>query len=1630
MKTTEPTSQPTDVDSPLSFVNSNHTHTAANTSSSARAANHLTGGDMETDLLADQPHGAFSTTNLGDIDRTAADEEVNDINTAVLAAESSGEEPEAEDDIPKSLGNSSQKRHLQAAKFNSWFSKQAEQLHKEESESAQKEVDDEDRSARFLFGQHESTVIIDDPREYQLELFERAKQRNTIAVLDTGSGKTLIAVLLLKHILDQELENRALGNLPRISFFLVDCVTLVFQQHAVLECNLDQKVERFCGEMGCDFWSKGTWERHFSENMVIVCTAQVLYDCLMHAFISMDQINLMIFDEAHHAKKDHAYARIIKDFYIAGSDGALRPKIFGMTASPVDAKVDVVQAAKQLETMLHSQIATTSDLSLLQTMVHRPQEQVAQYEVLAAPFETDLYRRLKAAYGGIDVLARSFRIAKDASSELGSWCADLLWSFVLAEAEGAKLEAKTERLFLSREVKNQSVEALDEDIAYLREAREIIRNHQFREPQSNELDLSSKVRLLRDYLVQRFKAPTEDKCIVFVQKRYTARALAELFQHIGPPHLRVGVLTGTRTGDAVDLNVSFHRQTIILMKFRKGTINCLFATSIAEEGLDIPDCNLVIRFNLFSTLIQYIQSRGRARHANSKYIHMIEKGNREHLQAVTEVLAGESVMRSFCESLPAERLLQGNDCDIGEVLARDMNRRVCVTKSGAKLTYGSSLAVLAHFTSCLNQDPGYTPKANYILEFKDGKYVCEVVLPEASPVRSAIGRPAQRKSLARRSAAFEACLLLWKGKYIDENLLPVFRKRLPAMRNAQLALSMKKTSAYGMRTKPDIWARTVGTNPKEMYVTVVELEDPSMLRGPYQPVAILTRTKLPTFPRFPLHFDAGSHCKVINTPMDTKLDVTSENLSLISDFTLRIFQDIFNKTYESDISRIPYWIIPLKVCRQVTSGENPESLVDWDILRFVQENHELLWNDDTPHSFFENRFVVDPGDGGRRFFTVAVAPGLKPLDAVPVGAPPAKNMNNILEYSSSLWRATRAKVKFRVDQPVIEANRIMHRRNWLDEITEKEKDVQTRCYICPQPLKISALPTSVAAMSLLFPAIVFRFESYLICLDACELLHLDIKPELALEALTKDSDNTEEHQGEQIHFQRGMGKNYERLEFLGDCFLKMATSISLYTQCPDNDEFEYHVRRMLLVCNKNLFNTALDLKLYEYIRSQGFSRRLWYPQEPKLLKGKGTKQGKDSHKQSLGDKTIADVCEALIGAALLSHFDTGNVDNAVRAVTKLVNSKDHDLVRWEDYYTLYTKPAYQIAPSSQSQLDLARQLKEKHDYQFQHPRLLRSAFQHPSYPFSWEKIPSYQRLEFLGDSLLDMACVNFLFSRFPNRDPQWLTEHKMAMVSNRFLGAVCVRLGFHKHLRHNGSGKLQSQIQEYVTEIQEAEKEANGAPDYWVHLKSPPKALPDVVEAYIGAVFVDSEFNYKEVERFFEAHIRCFFEDMSIYDTFANNHPTTFLSNLLTLSFNCTSFRLLAREMPPLPGGTSSSASGGGGASQVIAAVMIHDDIVAEGRASSGKYAKVKASSNALELLRGLAPFEFRKMYHCDCKPVEDDDGEDTAATAAGVDEDGGRGGSLTRDAAPGSNGERKQQHQQQHQQLSGIEGIEIGTAI
>ncbi len=224
--------------------------------------------------------------------------------------------------------------------------------------------------------------------------------------------------------------------------------------------------------------------------------------------------------------------------------------------------------------MLHSQIATTSDLSLLRMSISRPDESLAIYGRLAHAYDTPLCCSLKAKFGDLEVLSKFFRNAREATSQLGEWCADHLWRFVLDEEQALKVERKMERKF-NRNTGNHPVEMLDAELARLKEAKEMAKSWTFAQPGLSENSMSPKVLLLHQYMSLIFEKPSDAKCIIFVKHRYTARLLAQLFSHIGSPNLRLDLLIGTRTGDVGDISFSFRQQVLTLMKFKKGDINCL-----------------------------------------------------------------------------------------------------------------------------------------------------------------------------------------------------------------------------------------------------------------------------------------------------------------------------------------------------------------------------------------------------------------------------------------------------------------------------------------------------------------------------------------------------------------------------------------------------------------------------------------------------------------------------------------------------------------------------------------------------------------------------------------------------------------------------------------------------------------------------------------------------------------------------------------------------------------------------------------------------------------------------------------------------------------------------------------------
>jgi endoribonuclease Dicer len=215
-----------------------------------------------------------------------------------------------------------------------------------------------------------------------------------------------------------------------------------------------------------------------------------------------------------------------------------------------------------------------------------------------------------------------FRSSLATSAEIGSWGADHFWKLALGEEEQIhRVEGRLQRDNQPKYDGEGYQTVCDADMKLLKEAIQVISNHHFCKPTVDGGNLSQKVLCLRLALLHYFERPSSHRCIVFVSRRSTARLLSLIFQHpdIGGPHLRPGLLTGLSAGSA-DMTLSFRKQIMTMQKFRKGEVNCLvciltslpllwtdlfqFATSVAEEGLDIPDCNMVIRYLTFRPFVR------------------------------------------------------------------------------------------------------------------------------------------------------------------------------------------------------------------------------------------------------------------------------------------------------------------------------------------------------------------------------------------------------------------------------------------------------------------------------------------------------------------------------------------------------------------------------------------------------------------------------------------------------------------------------------------------------------------------------------------------------------------------------------------------------------------------------------------------------------------------------------------------------------------------------------------------------------------------------------------------------------------------------------------------------------------
>ena len=137
-----------------------------------------------------------------------------------------------------------------------------------------------------------------------------------------------------------------------------------------------------------------------------------------------------------------------------------------------------------------------------------------------------------------------------------------------------------------------------------------------------EVGISSKALRLLSFLGERQNSAT--LAIIFVEQRATANMLAKLLaEHNFCSQPIVGASNhASRRAELGDLT-DIGRQLKALEDFRDGTCNVLVSTSAAEEGMDIPACNLVICFDKPQNIRSFIQRRGRARHVHSQFVIML-----------------------------------------------------------------------------------------------------------------------------------------------------------------------------------------------------------------------------------------------------------------------------------------------------------------------------------------------------------------------------------------------------------------------------------------------------------------------------------------------------------------------------------------------------------------------------------------------------------------------------------------------------------------------------------------------------------------------------------------------------------------------------------------------------------------------------------------------------------------------------------------------------------------------------------------------------------------------------------------------------------------------------------------------
>jgi len=464
-----------------------------------------------------------------------------------------------------------------------------------------------------------------EERAYQVNIARACLERSTLVVLPTGMGKTVIAAIVIADVLRQR------GG--RI-LFLAPTKPLV-EQHAASMRNVlvVDRITLFTGEATAPEDRELLWR----ENKIIVSTPQVIRNDLRAERISLDDVSLIVFDEAHRAVGDYAYVDVAASYKeipgrlvlgMTASPGSSAEKILevcgnlGITAVEIRTEYDPDVVPYQHDLQIERIPVEVPDVSkeirkLLQTVVD---EQVARLKKLG-------FLAGRARVTRKDLLA----VGNEARARLDSGVKDgRLYGAMTAQAIAMKADhaielAETQglgslRLYFGNMEKDAKTKA---DVQFLKHAKvqEAIQLAEATEVEHPKLAKTGWI------VRKQFMEKPDSKIIVFAHYRQTADRITQELSRI--PSVRPMRFVG-QASRGEDIGLSQKEQVDILERFRAGDVNVLVATSIGEEGLDIPQVDLVVFYEPVPSEIRTIQRRGRTgRSAAGRVIMLVTKDTRD-----------------------------------------------------------------------------------------------------------------------------------------------------------------------------------------------------------------------------------------------------------------------------------------------------------------------------------------------------------------------------------------------------------------------------------------------------------------------------------------------------------------------------------------------------------------------------------------------------------------------------------------------------------------------------------------------------------------------------------------------------------------------------------------------------------------------------------------------------------------------------------------------------------------------------------------------------------------------------------------------------------------------------------------